>query len=213
MTCPHCHARNSPAAFECHNCEAPLRDGPEYLKERAASTWQALARRWGVPALAALLLLGAAHGGDWLGDWYTRQAPVAPLEPGHVVVQNSSLEERYEAWKQAHALPVENLMALYSPQAHITFTDGSPGGVNQLRQLAVQVRQMHSFDNVREVGASRISTSLFGTRATITARHRYGHSSRPNAPSYGNRTLVWEQQNGQWLIVQDDFPTTFSGTP
>ncbi len=252
MTCPYCRARNSPAAFECHNCEAPLRDGPEYLKEHAASTWQALARRLGVPALAALLLLGAAHGGGRLGDWYVRQAPVAPVAtatPGPTITpratptptatasptatptatatptgpdtrpildKRSALGARYEAWKQAHGRPVKAMMAFYSTQLRLFLLMDQPYNVDELRKICVQVRKDHAFDGVQDVRPPRISNiSPFGTRVTITARHRYNHSSGLNLskPSYGDRTLVWEQQNGQWLIVEDHFPTTYSLTP
>lgn len=121
------------------------------------------------------------------------------------------LVSRYDMWKQAHALPVENLMALYSPEARIVFTIGPPGTLKELRREAQMVRQNHIFDQVSDVGPVHISIN--GARATVTARHRYGHSSNPQQPSFGGRTLIWEKQGDVWLVVADRFPSSFSSQP
>lgn len=207
--CPQCHARNSPTAFACHNCEAELSREPQ--APHSASTWRTPARVGGAAVAGCLLLLASARGGEWIGDWLRRNPPAPKLEARVAPAADSSvLEARYEAWKQAHALPTEDLMALYAPDARIIFTGGMQGTLDDLRQLAQQVRQSRSFDHVSDIGRVHISPN--GARAIITARHRYNHSSL-RQPSYGNRVLRWEMRDGVWLVVEDRFPSSFSTSP
>ena len=209
MMCPQCQARNSPAAFVCHNCEAEL--SREWEAPRPASTWSTRSRSAGALAAACLLLLGAARAGEWVGDWLARNPPPSKAEARAVPDDRTLLEARYEAWKQAHALPTEDLMALHATDARIVFTGGQAGNLDELRQLAQQVRQSRTCDRVSDIGSVRIS--IQDTRATITARHRYGHSSNPQQPSFGDRTLTWELRNGAWIVVHDRFPSSFSDKP
>ena len=102
-------------------------------------------------------------------------------------------------------------MALYSTDARIVFIGGQAGNLDELRQLAQSVRKSRSFGQVSDVGSVRISVQ--GTRATTMARHRYGHSSSPQQPSFGDRTLTWELRNGAWVVVNDRFPSSFSDKP
>lgn len=203
MICPRCHARNSPAADFCHSCEEEL--PRDFEPPRASpSTWRA-PRQWVLGALAALLLMGAAIGGDWLGDWFVRNPSAqAPRADGVV------LAERYERWKQAHALPVEDMMELYAPEARIVNGLGQPRQsfpLSELRHLAVMARRDGLFNSASDVVAPRISHD--GDRATISAQHRYGHSNSTLPTNLGDRVLIWERRGATWLVVEDHFPNSY----
>lgn len=208
MICPECQARNSPAALQCHNCHGVLRDESDIRpasapEKSAAENGRRRLRQCGLVVVIVALILAFALGGDWLGRRFVQEGNGAPH--GRV-----ALEVRYEQWKQAHAQPVVHLMDCYALEARIIRESGQTQTYNDLAQLAQSVRQIRTYDRVTD--ASLPLFAFEGDRAIVTARHRYGHSNPKFSPVLGNRVLIWEQQGGRWLIVEDRFPSSYTST-
>jgi hypothetical protein len=192
------------------------------MPEHAASTWITRAKPWSIPALSALMLVLAARGGDWLGDWYVRQSPSAPIPtatpgmapvsmpPAHLATPQqdeppldddtrAQIEERYAYWKRAHGLSTDDMMALYAPNAYISFVSGQ--NTEGLRAAADGVRQSRTYSRVEDTTLPKMTGT--SQRATVAAQNRYLHSDS-KTPFVSARTLVWENRGGQWLIVRDE---------
>jgi ketosteroid isomerase-like protein len=208
MFCPACRARNSPAATICHACGAALdRPADQQIDQRSDDTGSSTRMRGrgvmlgiiGVATLAVLVLLPWPIG-NWMGEQVLKSKRSNP--------ELQAVEDRYEIWKRAHALHVDVLMRCYARDAVIIRETGQRENYNDLLQLARQVRQNRAFDSVRDLEPPQIV--ITGNKAEIWAKHRYGHSNAQMTPWAGERRLIWKKRNGQWLIVEDHFPTQYT---
>ena len=162
-----------------------------------------------VAILFIALVLGISlRAGDWFGERFVEDTARQQIK--NEAVNRAQVEVLYESWKRAHKGSVEQLMKHYAPNARIVREAGNVENLQQLQALAVLVRQEKTFDDVRDLDVPDIKSE--GDKMIVQARQRYAHSSGKYQPSAGNRKLIWQEMDGQWMIVEDNFPKSYTPT-
>jgi ketosteroid isomerase-like protein len=137
------------------------------------------------------------------------------MNPNSISVagDESGVLARYGDWKTAHGQSTSTMMSFYASDARIIQLPGStipPLGIAGLKVLCDDARRSKTFDSVSDQDSPQVRTE--GARIVITAHHRYGHSGSGNAYA-GDRRLIWEKRDGQWLIIEDDFSHSYTPVP
>lgn len=145
---------------------------------------------------------GAAYGRAPLRFINSHTVPVSVL---------AQVEPLYHEWEQAHsesASEVEHLLSLYAPDAVIYQLPNMQISLEGLRSLATSCREMGTYTYVNDKIAPQWKQDAVGDEVELLTEQQYVHKS--GGQISGQRRLIWKNMDGEWKIIRDDFPPSYS---
>lgn len=127
------------------------------------------------------------------------------LEDTATVSPAEVLQQRVEEWRASwERQDVEGHVACYSPYGFTV-----DGGARSAESFANEHRRENEKQPTMTIGVSDLQVQVFDeVHAKTVFRQTFrgvGTQSKWNWESGGTRRLVWERDEGEWRIVEDDF--------
>lgn len=127
------------------------------------------------------------------------EPPSASTPPLDVTDATHQIASRYEGWKAAWmAMNAEQFLSFYSSSARITRASGDSYGFDTLDSRMRGLWGKESSIRIWDVTSPLIR--LYGNKAVLTVTQKYVSTSYT---SQGQKRLVWQKQDGQWVIVEE----------